>query len=263
MTGSRTLPRPPRDATETRWRAQIRRVCAWKAGRWSPPVSESAWTVVKACSGVGGCQTHPWKCWAEGKGGGWVGERGTNLETSEAAGMCPRRGREPPVTNPRRWGSGRPLRRPRRGGAPVRAIVAGLRPTPTARYGGGRAGRNGATGSVSSPRGRRDATAHELGALSGSLRSALHSLALSERLTNARTRARTHTRTPARVYAVSDPHTNKQTEVLRRHAALLFSPIRAAAVAAVSVDGGWEASVRGGRQDDGSCPHVMLVKIRR
>ena len=180
-----------------------------------------------------------------------MGERGTNLETSEAAGMCPRRGRGPPVTNPRRWGSGRPLRqRPRRGRAPVWATVAGCRPTPTARYGGCRAGQNGATGSVSSPRGRRHTSWALFPSLSG--RRYTH----SERLTNARTRARTHTRTPARVYAVSDPHTNKQTEVLRRHAALLSSPIRAPAVAAVSVDGGWEASVRGGRQDDGSCPHV-------
>jgi len=58
VTGSRTLPRPPRDATETRWRAQIPPVCAWKGGRWSSPVSESAWTVVKPCTGVGGCKTH-------------------------------------------------------------------------------------------------------------------------------------------------------------------------------------------------------------
>ena len=48
-------------------------------------------------------------------------------------------------------------------------------------------------------------TAHELGALSG-----VDTLTHSERLTNARTRARTHTRTPARVYVISDPHTNKQ-----------------------------------------------------
>ena len=103
VTGSRTLPRPPRDATETRWRAQIPPVCAWKGGRWSSPVSESAWTVVKSCTGVGGCKTHTHTVldggerWRDG-----VGERGTNLETSEAAGMCPRCGREPPVTNPRR-----------------------------------------------------------------------------------------------------------------------------------------------------------------
>ena len=103
VTGSRTLPRPPRDATETRWRAQIPPVCAWKGGRWSSPVSESAWTVVKPCTGVGGCKNTHTQCWTEGRGGGdGVGERGTNLETSEAAGMCPRCGREPPVTNPRR-----------------------------------------------------------------------------------------------------------------------------------------------------------------